>query len=341
MQTSFFDLDNRHKKLDERDALIWLNQIIIWEEFRETLQLCRNKPRKSKAGRKPFDVVMMFKVLVLQHLYNLGDDELEFQIRDRYSFCRFLKLSPEARVPDAKTIWLFREQLTEKGLVKTLFNDFDLQLQDKGFQAQQGQIIDASFIIAPVQRNSREINADIKAGKIPKSFEENPNLKRQKDCDARWTKKNDQKHYGYKDHIAIDNAHKLIRDYEVTSAEVHDSQVFFELLSENSSRDVWADSAYRSEENEIMLEADDYRSHVHTKGNRNQPLTERAKKANTKRSQTRARVEHVFGSIENEQSGMFIRVIGIARAKTKIGLMNLVYNIRRCVSLCRIRPSEA
>lgn len=341
MQASYFDLDNRHKKLNERDALIWLDQIIVWEEFRETLQLCRNKPRKSKAGRKPFDVVMMFKVLVLQHLYNLGDDELEFQIRDRYSFCRFLKLLPEASVPDAKTIWLFREQLTEKGLVKALFSDFDLQLQDKGFQAQKGQIIDASFISAPIQRNSREINADIKAGNIPKSFEEKPNVKRQKDCDARWTKKNDQKHYGYKDHIVVDNAHKLIRDYEVTSAEVHDSQVFFELLSENSSRDVWADSAYRSEENEIMLEADNYRSHVHSKGKRNQPLTEREKTANTKRSQTRARVEHVFGSMENEQGGMFIRVIGMARAKTKIGLMNLVYNIRRCVSLSRIHLSAA
>lgn len=341
MQTSFFDLDNRHQKLNERDTLIWLDQIIHWEEFRETLQQCRNKPRKSKAGRKPFDVVMMFKALVLQHLYNLGDDELEFQIRDRYSFCRFLKLSPEDRVPDAKTLWLFREQLTQQGLVKALFNDFDLQLEEKGFKAQKGQIIDASFISAPIQRNSREENDEIKAGNIPKSFEENPNVKHQKDCDARWTKKNDEKHYGYKDHIAIDNAHKLIRDYEVTSAEVHDSQVFFELLSENSSRDVWADSAYRSEEHEIMLEADNYRSHVHTKGKRNQPLNEREKEANRKRSKIRARVEHVFGSMENEQGGMFIRVIGIARAKTKIGLMNLVYNIRRCVSLSRIRPSAA
>lgn len=341
MQTSFFDLDNRHQKLNERDTLIWLDQIIHWEEFRETLQQCRNKPRKSKAGRKPFDVVMMFKALVLQHLYNLGDDELEFQIRDRYSFCRFLKLSPEDRVPDAKTLWLFREQLTQQGLVKALFNDFDLQLQEKGFKAQKGQIIDASFISAPIQRNSREENDEIKAGNIPKSFEENPNVKRQKDCDARWTKKNDEKHYGYKDHIAIDNAHKLIRDYEVTSAEVHDSQVFFELLSENSSRDVWADSAYRSEEHEIMLEADNYRSHVHTKGKRNQPLNEREKEANRKRSKIRARVEHVFGSMENEQGGMFIRVIGLARAKAKIGLMNLIYNIRRCVSLSRIRPSAA
>lgn len=341
MQPSFFDLDNRYQKLNERDALLWLDRLILWEDFRETLEKGRDKKRKSAAGRKPFDAVMMFKTLVLQHLYNLSDDELEFQIRDRYSFCRFLGLNPESRVPDAKTIWLFREQLTEKKLIKPLFEDFDQQLEEKGFKARKGQIVDASLISAPIQRNSREENAQIKEGKTPDSFEENPNVKRQKDVEARWTEKNGQKHYGYKDHIVVDVEHKLIRDYDVTSAEVHDSQVFFGLLSENSSRDVWADSAYRSDENELMLAADDYRSHVHTKGKRNHPLNDREKKANRKRSKIRARVEHVFGSMENEQGGMFIRVIGLARAKAKIGLMNLVYNIRRCVSLSRIHLSAA
>ena len=339
MQPSFFDLDNRYQKLNERDALLWLGRLIDWEDFRETLEKGRDKKRKSAAGRKPFDAVMMFKALVLQHLYNLSDDELEFQIRDRYSFCRFLGLNPENRVPDAKTIWLFREQLTEKKLIKPLFDDFDLQLEKKGFKARKGQIVDASLISAPIQRNSREENAQIKEGKTPDSFEESPNVKRQKDVEARWTKKNGQKHYGYKDHVVVDVEHKLIRDYDITSAEVHDSQVFFGLLSENSSRDVWADSAYRSEENELMLAADDYRSHVHIKGKRNHPLNDREKEANHKRSKIRARIEHVFGSMENEQGGMFIRVIGLARAKAKIGLMNLVYNIRRCVSLSRIRLS--
>lgn len=339
MQPSFFDLDNRHRKLDERDALIWLDKLIDWEDFRETLEQSREKKRKSAAGRKPFDAVMMFKALVLQHIYNLGDDELEFQIRDRYSFCRFLELNPEDRVPDAKTLWLFREQLTERKVIKALFEDFDLHLEEKGFKARKGQIIDASLVSAPIQRNSREENAQIKEGKTPERFKENSSIERQKDVEARWTEKNGQKHYGYKDHVAVDVEHKLIRDYQVTSAEVHDSNVFYELLSENTSKDVWADSAYRSEEAELLLAADDYRSHVHTKGKRNQPLTERQKAANRKRSKIRARVEHIFGSMENEQGGMFIRVIGLARATTKIGLMNLVYNLRRCVTLCRMNLS--
>ncbi|MDH4276024.1 MAG: IS5 family transposase [Gammaproteobacteria bacterium] len=333
MQPGFFDLDNRYRKLDERDALVGLGTLIDWEDFRDTLAKVREKHRKSAAGRKPYDDVLMFKVLVLQHLYNLGDDEVEFQIRDRYSFCRFLKLNPEDRVPDAKTIWLFREQLIEQGLIKALFYAFDAQLEQKGFKAKKGQIVDASLVSAPIQRNSRDENAQIKNGETPERFKENPNVERQKDVEARWTEKNGQRHYGYKDHVAIDNAHKLIREYEVTSAQVHDSQVFLELLGDNTSRAVWADSAYRSAENDVILDASGYRNRVHEKGYRDNPLSERQKNANRAKSKIRARVEHVFGAMEHEMGGMFVRVIGLARATAKIGLMNLVYNIKRCVYL--------
>lgn len=333
MQPSFFDLDDRHRKLNERDPLVALHKLIDWEDFRSTLDKIRTKARKSNAGRKPFDVVLMFKALVLQHLYNLSDDELEYQIRDRFTFCRFLNLNPEDRTPDAKTIWLFREQLVNAGLMKSLFLDFDLQLDAQGYKAQKGQIVDASFISAPKQRNTREENEEIKEGKVPERFEQNPNVKRQKDLDARWTKKNNETHYGYKNHACVDNKHKLIRDYEVTSAEIHDSQVFHELLGDNSSKDVWADSAYYSEESEITLEAMGYRSQVHKKGSRGKPLSDRDIESNRRKSKVRVRVEHVFGSMENDQGGMFVRIIGITRAGVKVGMMNLVYNMRRFVSL--------
>lgn len=336
MQPSFFDLDNRYQKLNERDPLVFLNKVIDWEAFRPILGQLRNKPRKSKAGRPPFDALIMFKALILQHLYNIADDELEFQIRDRYSFCRFLGFTPEDKVPDAKTVWHFREQLTQANLARSLFVAFEEQLESQGFKARKGQIIDASFVDVPRQRNTREENKQIKEGNTPDSFKENPNMERQKDVDARWTKKNEEKHFGYKNHISADNEHKLIREYEVTSAEVHDSQVFFQILAENSSRDVWADSAYRSEENDLLLQADNYRNHIHVKGKRGKPLTEKQQRSNRKKSQIRARVEHIFGSIENEQGGLFVRTIGIARAKTKIGLMNLTYNMRRFATLCRI-----
>lgn len=168
----------------------------------------------------------MFKILVLQHLYNLSDDEVEYQIRDWYSFCCFFGLSQEGTVPDEKTAWLFRESLVKYDLMKALFNDFDYQLDEQGYKALKGQIVDASFVDAPKLRNTREENTEVKAKNIPERFENNSNVGSQKDAEARWAKKNKEKHFGYKNHSAVDNAYKLIRNYEVTSAEVHDSQVF-------------------------------------------------------------------------------------------------------------------
>jgi IS5 family transposase len=235
-QPGFFELDERFKKLDEKNSLVSLNEFINWETFRTTLDKIRQKERKNNAGRKSFDVVMMFKVLVLQHLYNVSDDQIEYQIRDRYSFCRFLGFTPSDRIPDAKTIGLFREQLVKFDLMKVLFYDFDEPLNHQGYQARKGQIVDASFADVPKQRNTREDNTQIKAGKIPQRFTENPKVGSQKDTDARWTKKNNEVPFGYKDHATIDNAHKLIREDDITSAEVPDSQVFEDILTENTSK---------------------------------------------------------------------------------------------------------
>ena len=336
MQPSFFDLDNRHLKLNEKDPLIQLNKLVDWEDFRPTLERIRNKPRKSNAGRKPYDAVLLFKILILGHLYNISDEELEFQVRDRYSFFRFLSLDPEDNIPDARTIWLFREKLSQLGIDKELFVDFAIQLDGHGLQARRGQIVDASFVEAPKQRNTREENQQIKKGEMPERFDQNSNIKRQKDTDARWTKKNDETHFGYKNHVSVDNEHKLIRAFEVTSAEVHDSQVFFELLTENSSTDVWADSAYRSEENDLLLHASGFRNKVHRKGTRNKALSKYQELVNRRKSTIRVRVEHIFGSLTNEQGGMFVRTIGLPRAATKICLMNLVYNMRRFVTISRM-----
>lgn len=339
-QPGFFDLDERLQKIGVKDPLVGLKELIDWEDFRPTLSLVRKKDRKSSAGRKPYDVVLMFKILVLQHLYNLSDEQTEYQIRDRLSFMRFLGLQPEDSVPDAKTLWCFREDLTKLKLVKSLFLDFDLQLDSQGYKAQKGQIVDASFVDVPKQRNKKDENDQIKAGETPERFKENPNMGRQKDTDARWAKKNEEKHFGYKNHATVDNKHKLIRNYEVTSAQVHDSNEFIGILADNTSKEVWADSAYRSKENELSLAAMGYRSRVNKKGYRNKALTEAEQKANTKKSKVRARVEHVFGSITNEQGGLYSRVIGVARNSVKVGMMNLVYNMRRLISLHRMSASK-
>lgn len=146
----------------------------------------------------------MFKLLVLQRLYNLSDEELEYQVNDRLSFMRFLGLRLEDSVPHATIVWLYREALTQRGLIKELFEQLDEYLQDQGYRAQGGQIVDATLIPVPKQHNSREENRQIKAGQTPAEWQESPNKLPQKDTNARWTKKNGISYYGFKNQISVD-----------------------------------------------------------------------------------------------------------------------------------------
>ena len=336
MQPGLFDWQNRFEKLNKNgDPLVKLNTVIQWESFREALGNVRVREKKSNAGAKPYDVVLMFKVLILQSLYNLSDEAIEYQILDRLSFMRFLGLRLGSRVPDAKTIWLFREQLTEAGLAEELFRQFEAVLEESGFAAKKGQIIDASIVQAPKQRNSREENAQIKQGEIPQDWEE---AKRsQKDIDARWVKKNARSYYGYKNHVNVDVKYKLIRTYAVTDASVHDSNVFDELLEEtNTSADVYADSAYRSEESIELLKKRGFREHLQRKGCKNRTLTKREQQGNKTRAKIRCRIEHVFGVMAMMAGSLVVRTIGIIRARAKIGLRNLAYNINRYALLATI-----
>jgi transposase, IS5 family len=199
---------------------------------------------------------------------------MEYQILGRYSFSRFLGIREGSKVPDATTIFRFRDELAKAGVVELLFTQFDQFLRDHGFRAQKGQIVDATIVRVPIQRNSREKNEDIKAGKPIGSWDEPK--RRQKDTDARWTKKNGKAFFGYMNHVSIDVGHKFIRSYEVTDASVNDSQVFTELLDpDNTSKDVWADSGYRSEESLQELEEQGFREHLQRKGCRHKKLTAR------------------------------------------------------------------
>lgn len=345
-QMGFFDVANRYAGLDAKaDPLVKLNAMVPWEDFRPRLEAIWRRPagqRKSKAGRKPWDAVVIFKAIVLCELYNLSDEQLEYQLRDRLSFMRFLGLGLEDRVPDATTVWLYREQLVEARVVEELFAAFDAHLREQGWLAMGGQMIDASIVPVPRQRNGREENAAIKAGETPEGWDAKPAKLRQKDTDARWTRKHGKSHYGYKNHVNVDRRHKLIRRYEVTDAAVHDSQVLEAVLdADNTASEVWADSAYRSAEAEEKLAGRGLRSRIHRRAHRNRPLSEREQQGNRTRSKVRARVEHVFGALANDMGGTLVRSIGIARARARIGLKNLAYNMRRVVQLDALVAARA
>jgi len=319
------------------DPLQRLSEFIDWRIFEKPLDRAFKYDEKdiSKGGRPPFDKLLMFKALIIQSLYNLSDDQLEYQIVDRASFKRFLGLKKSDKVPDSKTFWAFREQLIEKEAIESLFETFNAALDAMGVFAHEGKMIDASFVEAPRQRNTREENKHIKqTGTAPDGWEENPHKLCQKDVDARWTKKNNIPYYGYKNHIKSDVKTKLLRKYKVTDASVHDSQPVDDLLTEeDEGQELYADSAYTGDKQEEVYNKKKIVSQVNEKGCRNKPLTEQQKQDNREKSKTRARVEHIFGFVENSMNGSFIRTIGLARAKAKIGLMNLTYNICRCVQL--------
>ncbi len=335
----FFDQDIRLSKLSQLgDPLEKLKAGVDFEMFRTLLEDRLIQKAKGKGGRPAYDYVLMFKVLILQRYYNLSDEQLEYQINDRMSFMRFLDLTLADDIPDSRTIWAFSERLTDLGLVKELFDLFESSLAQLNLIAHEGKLVDASFVEAPRQRNTREENAAIKTGSTPAQWKENPAKMAQKDLDARWTKKHNVSYYGYKNHTKVDGGSKLITKYKVTNASVHDSQVLDDLLDEqDKSQPLHADSAYTGQKQ--VLDNYQVEDQICEKGARNKPLTEAQKASNREKSKTRARVEHVFGFMENSMSSMFYRKIGIRRAETAIGLMNLTYNMFRKLQLERISAS--
>ena len=167
-QPGFFDLDERYAALSASgDPLERLARVVDFEVFRAESERALNRSERRKGGRPPMDAVMMFKVLVIQALWGLSDEQVEYQIRDRLSFMRFLGLDLAGRVPDYSTVWRFREALVEAGAIEPLFARFDAELREQGYVALGGQIIDASIVEAPKQRMTKDEKAQIERGETP------------------------------------------------------------------------------------------------------------------------------------------------------------------------------
>jgi IS5 family transposase len=339
-QPGFFDVDERLAALSAAgDPLERLNRVVDFELFRPVLDEALVRSDRSRGGHPPYDAVAMFKALVLQALYSLSDDAAEFQIRDRLPFMRFLQFGLGDRVPDAKTIWLFREQLVRAGAMDKLFERFDATLHDAGYLAMGGQIIDATVVTAPRQKLTDAEKAVVRGGGTPSGWS---NAKRrQKDLDARWTiKRGRSKHTGasemqatgvqiavpvfvYKNHAGIDRRHGLIRRW---SAAAHDSRPFEGLLDpKNTASKVWADTAYRSRRNEGAMARRRLISMVHFRKPKGRPLPAHHAKADAARSTVRSALEHVFAG-QKHRMKLFVRTVGLARAKVKIGMASLAYN---------------
>ncbi len=330
-QKGLFDEDDRLKELSRLgDPLEKLNNVINWEVFRPIITKVLQKEAKGPGGRPPYDYILMFKILILQRLYNMSDAQAEYQIKDRLSFMRFLGLMLSEDVPDATTIWVYREQLVNGNIMEALFKRFFKELEKRNLISREGSIVDATFVEVPRQRNSKEENALLKSGTVPEAWERagQEHKRAQKDVDARWTKKNDETHYGYKDHVKVDKDSKIIVAYTVTDASVHDSQELQQLIDKKKDTCLYADSAYSGEAIEQCL-GKGIKNNIIEKGYRNKPLTVAQKARNREKSKIRCRIEHVFGYMTNSFKGIEIRSIGMQRAAFNIGILNLTYNLCR------------
>jgi len=345
-QAGFFDTDERLAWLSAAgDPLERLAKVVDFELFRPDLEAAVPRTDRSKGGRPPYDAVLMFKVLVVQTLYTLSDDQAEYQIRDRLSFMRFVGLALHDAVPDAKTIWLYREQLVRTGAFDRLFARFDAALREKGYLAMGGQIVDATVVEARRPRLTREEKETIKGGGVPEDW--SPARRAQIDTEGRWTIKRGRKRttpegrprqalgeiaipvFGYKNHLGIDRTHGFVRRFTVTHAARHDGRELGALLDRsNLASGVWADTAYRSKANLAMLERHGFFAEVQRPKPRGRPMPENIARGNATRARVRAHVEHVFAA-EKRRFHLVIRTVGLARATAKIALANLAYNFKR------------
>jgi IS5 family transposase len=296
----------------------------------------------------------MFKVLVLQTLYTLSDDQTEYQLRDRLSLMRFVGLGLGDPGPDAKTLWLFREPLTKAGAIETLFARFDRLLGNAGYLAMGGQIVDATVVEARRPRLKGEEKATVKSGATPEGWSKAKAA--QIDKDGRWTLKRGRKRpptadarvatelvvpcFGSKNHVTIDRRHGFVRRYTVTHAAAHDgAQLAAVLDPDNTASEVWADTAYRSKDNLAMLARRGLVERLQRPKPRGKPMAPNVRRGNAKRAKVRVHLEHVF-AVQKRRLAIVIRTVGKARAEAKLGLANLVTNMLR-LAWFATRPAPA
>ncbi|MBB1492706.1 transposase [Paracoccus sp. MC1854] len=346
-QLGFWSITERLAEISAQgDPLETLAATVDFEMFRPVLEGALGRPPRWKDGRPPFDPVLKFRMLVLQSLHGLSLEQTEYLVRDRLSWMRFCQLGPEDRVPDANTLWDFREALIAAGALEALFARLDRAITAAGYLPRGGQILDATLVAAPRQRNTEGEKAQIREGRTAAEiWPDKPAKARQKDVDGRWTVKQSKAKlradgskpidiaipvYGYKSHISIDRMHGIVRRQVVTDAARHDGARLREGLIQrtNTARDVWADSAYRSAENEAWLTEHGMTSRIHRKKPRGRPMSKRTSRANAAKSALRSKVEHVFGH-QKARMRLTIRTIGIARAEAAITLANMAYNMTR------------
>ncbi|CUI08768.1 Mobile element protein [Janthinobacterium sp. CG23_2] len=332
IKTSLFADQEREAKLNKLgDALKVMEQHVDFIALADAVDEAAPRPSRERGGRPPFPTELMVRVLLIQQLFNLSDEQMEFQLLDRLSFQRFVGLRSSSQIPDRTTIWTFKERLLKAGASESIFEAVNRQLSRHGYIARGGQMVDASIVQTPKQSMSKEEKALVGEGAMPIDWK--PAKRRQKDMDARWTKKHGKSYFGYKVSANADKRYKLVRKIKVSTASEHDTLHFEAVLDpSNTNRNVLADKGYVDGEREDRLTQQGWSMHIQRKGSKGKPISEAQKRRNTRIARTRARIEHVFAGLA-EMGGKGLRTIGLARATLQLNWKVAAYNLRRLVYL--------
>lgn len=334
----FIDRLQNKKNTDE---YLRLHEIINFEAYRLEIETCVTKCTKTKQrqakGRPSFDPVFIFKALWLMHRIGMSKRQFHDAMLTDAVIQSALDIEYPDEVPSYQSLWLYDNYFAKTQLLKTLLDKQIQQLDDQGLLPERSdRVIDSTFYEVPRQHNKSEENRLIKVGQGQELWKENPNKRRHKDIDARWTKKRGINFFGYKGHISIDSENKFVVGCVVTSASVHDSQVITPLISQRDrGRRLYADAGYIGKAQEDAIIDSCMIPMICEKAFRNSPLTEQQKANNREKSKTRSRVEHAFGFIEGCMGKTKLHCVGIVRATHEILFDMLVYNGARLRQIIR------
>lgn len=309
---SFGDFWMNPKNLDTRKKEFFqnLNKLINWRPLEYRIE----KLYSQETGRPGFPALMMFKALLLAQWYSLSDPELEDCLKDRLSFKQFVGLGIEDDVPDETTLCRFRNRLMEKRLLEKLFHLVNEQLEEKGLFVKKGTLIDASIFEA-------------EGGK--------KRLEKRQDMEATWTKKNNKSYFGFKAHVAMDWGSHLLHHLDLTTASVHDSRVWDDLLT-GKEQAVFADKGYYDEGYKKVLRKQGIFCGILDKKKPNALLSPRQEKRNKQKSRVRCNVERFFAVVKDRYEAS-VRYLGTRKNKEHLYSLGLAYNLERAVSLCYAR----
>jgi len=319
------------ESLGNDNKFVKLNKLVDFENFRKSLKGIYSQDM-TRQGRPAYDCIMMFKLLLLGQWYSLSDRELASSLRLRIDFMYFTGLTPTSKLPDYSTINKYRNLLIEKKRLKKLFKELNSQLESLGLSINttKGAIIDAT-LVESAGRPNKYVDSPVKDRCEDKSL--TPDISYGKDTSARWIKKGNKSHYGYKIFTSVDGEHGFIQTVHVESAEVYEAHRLEVLLEDVECKHVLADKAYDTAANTELLKQRKINNRILKKALRNKPLTKRQKKRNILISKVRYKVEQCYGTLKRRFNFARASYFSTVKVNAQALLKAMCFNSLKAVNL--------